>query len=125
MRYLLLIVISITLLSGCSFGEDPDRKEKLIEGMEPTIKGHFSVYAYYEHLPPKSPEQVKVYDSMKVIESFETVETLSVSNGSFDIFNIEKFPTFIVVDKTGIVLQTTELDKVVAFIKKTNPNRTD
>lgn len=127
--FLILMVISISLFSGCAFGDDPERlKEKTIEGMKPTVKGKYTVYAYFEKIPPNTTttEQAKVYKSMNEKIPLEKVETLSIMDiEDSNIFNIERFPTFIVVDKTGVVLQTTDIDKLVDFIKKTNPDHTD
>ncbi|WP_349409979.1 hypothetical protein [Pseudalkalibacillus sp. SCS-8] len=131
MRYLSMIFICIALLTGCAFGDNPEKlKEQTIEGMKPSVKGKYAVYAYYKQLPPNpaDTEQVKIYYSMDEripLEKVETLSVVSISNEDLNLFNIEKSPSFIVVDKTGIVLQTTDIDKVIDFLKNNDPVRID
>jgi len=122
-RYLVLIMLCFVLIIGCS------SEEKIIDEMKPEQNSElpYNLFAYFEEFPgegevskdPNFQKQIQIYNSMNKVIPIEKINNFSVQNSKSNhikVFNIEDFPTFIILDKTGVVLQTNDIGEVKEFL---------
>jgi hypothetical protein len=127
MRNKIIIVILFFVLSGCS------SEKEIITDLKPTKEDNYSMFVYF-NFPngefPVSPSergevekgfeyQYEIYDTMNEKLALEKLEIFGVRNSKVkdvQVFKIKEFPTFIVFDKNGVVLQTTDMEEIKKFL---------
>jgi thioredoxin-related protein len=138
LKTLYFLVFSLFLLSGCSFGENLDKMNelKVVGQLKPSEENQYHMYTYFDFpdgriLAESEREktedenlqyQYEVYDTMNVKLQLEKLHTFGVrkkehAQEEIEVLNIDTFPTFILLDNTGVLLQTSDMDEVDDYLR--------
>lgn len=118
-KIFLLFLMTVFLLSGCSID-----KEKVINEMLPD-NGEHSLYVFSKFMSPQ--EKNKLWkDLNEFVNAEETQKKLDIRKTQFiDVeyakdyvkaLNIKKLPSFVLLNKEGIVLQTNDINQVLNYV---------
>ncbi|WP_018922722.1 hypothetical protein [Salsuginibacillus kocurii] len=139
MKFLILMMLSLTLIVGCeseeTMGEEDVERIDLLRDMKPEMGDdkEYNLYALFEFYDgsfdsDEVSKGAKERDKLDLLH--EKIELDDVNQMTFksntagsqeeELLGIEETPTFIVLDESGIVLETTDLDEVTDFIKEEN-----
>ncbi|MGO4889005.1 hypothetical protein ACJ2A9_14720 [Anaerobacillus sp. MEB173] len=138
MRFITIILLLSLLLTGCSFGEDEAKRIDTISQLKPKEEGQYHMFVFFDFpdnnvVPPEPTargnvdeylqRQYDVHDTMMVtMNPAMKVHQFGVRNANenpeqIDFLNIEEFPTFVILDNTGIVLLSTDMDETAEFLQ--------
>jgi hypothetical protein len=106
-------------MSGCSID-----KEKVIHRMLPD-KGEHSLYVFSNFMSAQEKDKLSK-DLLEFVNAKQTQEKLDIRKTQFvDVeyakdyvkaLNIKKLPTFVLLNKEGIVLQTNDINQVLNYV---------
>ncbi|WP_088104183.1 hypothetical protein [Halalkalibacter urbisdiaboli] len=128
------LVVFLLLMGGCSNLEKA-KEVRVIGQLKPPEEGQYHMYAYFNFpngFPSESEMektedenlqcQYEVYETMNEKLQLEKLHVFGVRKKEhvqeqIEVLNIDKFPTFIVLDNTGVLLQTSDMSEVDAFLR--------
>ena len=132
----LLLIVSLLLL-GCSNSEYESKKLGTMSELKPREDGQYHMYVFFDFPndetlvePSKQGEvvdeylqrQYDIYNTMMTMNPVTKVNRFGVKNAQnvpeqVDALNIKDFPTFVILDNTGIVLISTDMDETAEFLQ--------
>ncbi|MCK0473241.1 hypothetical protein [Halalkalibacter sp. APA_J-10(15)] len=135
MKYLILMLLSLGLIVGCESGDtmtkEDVKKLELLREVKPSMGDdkEYNLYAFFEFYDgsldseeiSEGARQRDKYDELQKTLEMDNVNQLTLKTNSLnseekEILGIKELPTFLVLDESGIVLQSTDLDEVVTLI---------
>lgn len=117
MKQLMYMILSIIVLSGCVLSE-----EELIETMVSNSsyeEGCYKVYVVFESEEQAFSGKFNIELSKESEHRMLYGPLHTWDRGQWNYtkaFNIDEYPTFLIVDHAGLVLQTTSLQAVDEFL---------
>lgn len=128
-----MIVMVTLILTACSFGANLTKmsENRMLSKMKAKEENQYHLYSFWTSFPYSNWEETEIDDELK--HEFEIytnkfdysrVDTSIVRLLSFhqtdseyiELLKITEFPTFIVLDKEGIVLRTTDVNEINEFL---------
>ena len=141
MKYFILLLLSVALIAGCKSGDSKTEedivKSDLLREVKPNIDDdkEYNLYALFEfydgsldanEIREGAKQRDKYVELLEKIEKEHVNQLIFKTNSSdsdeIEILGIRELPTFLVLDESGIVLQSTDLNEVVALINEANLN---
>jgi hypothetical protein len=135
MKYLILILLSLSLIVGCESGETMTEvdveKLELLREVKPNSSDdkEYNLYVLFEFYDGsldaeeinEGERQRDKYDELQDKIEMENINQLTLKTNAsnsdeLEILGIHELPTFLVLDELGIVLQSTDLDEVITLI---------
>jgi hypothetical protein len=123
-KLFLLFFLTVFLLSGCSFD-----KEKVINGMIPD-EGEHSLYVFSKFKSAQEKDKLSK-DLLEFVNAEQTQKKLDIRKTQFinvedenakdyiKALNIKELPSFVLLNKEGIVLQTNDINQVLNYVHET------
>lgn len=129
------MLLSLSFIVGCGSGDtmtnEDVKKLELFRGVKPSMGDdkEYNLYAFFEFYDGSSDaeaisegvRQRDKYDELQETLEMDnvnqlTIKTNSLNSEEIEILGIKKLPTFLVLDESRIVFQSTDLDEVVSLI---------
>ena len=113
--YFLFLPFFLVLLAGCT--DSPENEGGMLNVPE---EGSFHFQAFIEDLP-KEGETDAEYERMREVASRSSVKEASIhteTEATIEEYGhlIDDFPTYILIDHSGIVVNTSDIEEVVEFM---------
>ena len=117
-KFILLIMVAIFILSGCSLS-----KEDVMKELVPTRQGEFAIHLFYKNsLPESETKELNIFhnsnpvitNAIGQVQFWDQYQERNVNWAK--ALEIKEFPKYLVIDKNGNVFETPYLSVVKEYI---------
>ena len=113
-----MFMLSVFLVVGCVTDSDEVKRTNSISVLKPSEDNQFNVVSFFEKFPSEENEN-EVYemaaDNMP-LNKLHSIYIFQSNSEHVDNLNISDFPTFLVLDRSGVNLRTSDINELVEYL---------